>query len=87
MPCPACGSKNAEKAFEKYEMGYVVCSDCETMYINPRPAPEILEKYYATSENYRYWNKYIFPASEKPRREKIFRPEQCVLPISADVTA
>ena len=25
-----------------------------------------------TSENYRYWNKYIFPASEAVRREKIF---------------
>jgi 2-polyprenyl-3-methyl-5-hydroxy-6-metoxy-1,4-benzoquinol methylase len=30
--------------------------------------------YYATSENYAYWNNYIFPASENARREKIFRP-------------
>jgi 2-polyprenyl-3-methyl-5-hydroxy-6-metoxy-1,4-benzoquinol methylase len=30
--------------------------------------------YYATSKNYAYWNKYIFPASEAARREKIFRP-------------
>lgn len=74
VPCPACGSENASKAFEKYELTYVVCSDCDTMYINPRPTPAILEMYYSTSENYRYWNKYIFPASEEARRERIFRP-------------
>jgi 2-polyprenyl-3-methyl-5-hydroxy-6-metoxy-1,4-benzoquinol methylase/ribosomal protein S27E len=74
ISCPACGSKNARKAFEKYEMTYVVCSECAMMYVNPRPTPAILEMYYATSENYKYWNKYIFPASESARREKIFRP-------------
>jgi 2-polyprenyl-3-methyl-5-hydroxy-6-metoxy-1,4-benzoquinol methylase len=52
----------------------MVCTACETMYVNPRPSPPILEMYYATSENYQYWNKYIFPASEEARREKIFRP-------------
>ena len=74
VPCPACGSENASKAFEKYSLTYVVCSDCGTMYINPRPTLAILETYYTRSKSYWYWNKYIFPASEKARREKIFRP-------------
>jgi SAM-dependent methyltransferase len=74
VSCPACGTDEAETAFHKYELRYVVCSSCETMYINPRPTPEILEMYYSTSENYAYWNNYIFPASEETRREKIFRP-------------
>jgi 2-polyprenyl-3-methyl-5-hydroxy-6-metoxy-1,4-benzoquinol methylase len=30
--------------------------------------------YYAHSENYAYWAKYIFPASENVRREKIHKP-------------
>jgi len=72
--CPACRSENAEEAFEKYDLTYVVCSDCKTMYVNPRPTPAILEMYYANSENYAYWNNYIFPATEDARREKIFRP-------------
>jgi 2-polyprenyl-3-methyl-5-hydroxy-6-metoxy-1,4-benzoquinol methylase len=72
--CPACGSNNAEQAFEKYELTYQICSVCETMYVSPRPTPVILEMYYRTSENYAYWNRYIFPASEEARREKIFRP-------------
>ena len=74
VPCPACGSENAIKAFEKNELTYVICSDCGTLYTNPRPTPAILEMYYARSKNYWYWNKYIFPASEKARRGKIFRP-------------
>ena len=59
---------------QKYELSYVRCRDCATLYISPRPTPAILGEYYATSENYAYWNKYIFPASEDARREKIFRP-------------
>lgn len=74
VPCPACASTLADKAFEKYELTYVVCSNCSTLYMNPRPSPAVLEMYYATSGNYVYWNKYIFPASEGARREKIFRP-------------
>jgi len=74
VPCPACGSEAAQKAFEKYDLSYVVCTGCATTYVNPRPSPATLEWYYATSENYWYWNKYIFPASEDARREKIFRP-------------
>jgi 2-polyprenyl-3-methyl-5-hydroxy-6-metoxy-1,4-benzoquinol methylase/ribosomal protein S27E len=74
VPCPACESEYAEKTFEKYEMNYVVCCNCGTMYVNPRPTLEVLKIYYATSRNYWYWNRYIFPASEKARRQKIFRP-------------
>jgi 2-polyprenyl-3-methyl-5-hydroxy-6-metoxy-1,4-benzoquinol methylase/ribosomal protein S27E len=74
VPCPACGGEDAHKAFEKYELTYVVCSGCGTMYVNPRPTPALLETYYATSENYQYWNKYIFPASQEARCERIFRP-------------
>jgi len=72
--CPACGSESAEKAFEKYQLTFVICRECETLYMNPRPSPAILETYYSTSENYAYWNQYIFPASEETRRQKMFRP-------------
>jgi len=74
VPCPACGSAVRGKLFEKYGLDYVSCGKCETVYICPRPTPAILEHYYATSENYWYWNKYIFPATEDARRENIFRP-------------
>src|SRR5581483_7562721 len=74
VACPACGSKRSTLAFQKYELHYNQCSHCETVYVSPRPTPEILEEYYRTSENYQYWNTHIFPASEPARREKIFKP-------------
>lgn len=74
VPCPACGANSAKKMFKKYRLDYVICPSCETMYMNPRPTPELLEMYYKKSKNYWYWNKYIFPASADVRRQKIFRP-------------
>lgn len=74
VACPACDTKKAVRLFKKYGLDYCRCLSCETVYVNPRPTPEILETYYSTSKNYEYWNKYIFPASEGARRTKIFRP-------------
>lgn len=74
VECPACTASRGEPVFEKYDLSYVRCPACQTVYINPRPTPEILESYYASSENYQYWCKFIFPASEDARREKVFRP-------------
>lgn len=74
VPCPACDRREHTFAFEKYDMNFVSCDACATMYVNPRPTPEILDDYYANSTYYTYWNDYVFPASEKTRREKIFRP-------------
>jgi len=74
VTCPACGSGRAERAFQKYELDYVRCTPCETLYVTPRPSPALLKSYYLRSENYAYWNKHIFPASEDARREKIFKP-------------
>lgn len=72
--CPACGTDDAKPRFTKYGLRYVECSRCETMYITPRPSPEVLDYYYENSENYEYWNNFIFPASENVRMERIFRP-------------
>ena len=74
VTCPACNSINNHRIYEKYGIQFVICEDCETVYANPRPRPEHLDEYYQHSENYAYWNKYIFPASEEARCEKIFKP-------------
>ena len=74
VSCPACGTDAPHKAFDKEGLAYVVCSNCATMYVNPRPTLAILEKCYAKSRVYWYWNKYIFLASEESRRDKVLRP-------------
>lgn len=73
-PCPACGQVAVAAAFEKFTFSYVTCPDCGTLYMRPRPSPEVMASYYANSENYQYWAQHIFPASEASRREKIHRP-------------
>ncbi len=72
--CPACFSDAATRAFEKYGFSFSNCSDCKTIYMSPRPSPEVMADYYSNSENYAYWAKHIFPASEGSRREKIHKP-------------
>ena len=74
VSCPACSDSDSRPEFEKYGLNYQACAQCATVYVSPRPSPAILADYYANSENYRYWNKYVFPASEQARRTKIFAP-------------
>jgi SAM-dependent methyltransferase len=72
--CPACDSTASHKKFDKLGLNYVECTECSTMYINPRPSKEVLGWFYKGSVLYPYWNKHIFPASEHARRENIFVP-------------
>lgn len=74
VPCPACESVFFNFFGEKKAFIYVECGNCGTVYTNPRPSQKLLHEFYAISQNYAYWNKYIFPASENSRRLKIFRP-------------
>lgn len=74
VSCPACGSAENSLRFEKNGFLYRNCQICESFYISPRPTPEVLDWFYQNSDNYAYWAKHIFPASEDARREKIIRP-------------
>lgn len=72
--CPACGAEKFNNYFVKYDLSFVSCEKCETVYINPRPTPEILNDYYSHSELYEFFRTDIFPSTESVRREKIFKP-------------
>jgi 2-polyprenyl-3-methyl-5-hydroxy-6-metoxy-1,4-benzoquinol methylase len=74
VPCPACDGTDFRPRFTKFGFRFVTCSDCRTLYMSPRPSPDVMTAYYANSENYRYWAKHIFPASEASRREKLHKP-------------
>lgn len=74
VDCPACEGGGRAHAWRKYEMDWVRCTGCATVYLSPRPDPGLMSEYYRTSQNYEYWNRVIFPASEEARRSKIFRP-------------
>lgn len=74
VPCPACGATRHERQWGKYGLDYRRCGGCGSVYVSPRPDPELLDEYYRSSSNYEYWNTVVFPASEAARRERIFRP-------------
>jgi SAM-dependent methyltransferase len=74
VPCPACAADESQFTFAKHTFRYVTCRHCGTLYMSPRPSPAVMASYYSSSENYRYWAKYIFPASEASRREKLHKP-------------
>ncbi|MFA4941251.1 MAG: class I SAM-dependent methyltransferase [Patescibacteria group bacterium] len=72
--CLACDSKNYHIVFDKNGFSFVVCENCETVFINPRPSQEILVDFYANSKSIKHWNDKIYPASENVRRSQIFSP-------------
>ena len=74
VPCPACGSAERTIEFDKHEFSYQTCTSCQTLYMSPRPSPTVMDSYYSNSENYQYWAKHIFPATEASRREKLHKP-------------
>ena len=71
--CPACDGVG-ERVWEKAGFTYDACANCRTVFMNPRPSESLLNDFYVQSENYAYWNKHIFPASEDVRRKQIFEP-------------
>lgn len=74
VPCPACSADDSSPKFDKNSISYVNCRQCQTLYVNPRPSPNVLEWFYRGSPNYAYWNNIVFPASEAARLQKIFIP-------------
>jgi 2-polyprenyl-3-methyl-5-hydroxy-6-metoxy-1,4-benzoquinol methylase len=80
VTCQACFSKNEKYYFKKKGFSYSLCKKCLTYFMNPRPTVEILSNFYKNSSNYKFWNKFIFPLSEKIRQKKIFMPRvnECI---------
>ena len=46
--CPACGSKNNNFEFTKFDFNFVKCQKCNTVFMNPRPTKEILNEFILT---------------------------------------
>lgn len=74
VPCPACGGCDLLPAFAKHGFSYERCGGCETLLMNPRAGADLMSEFYMQSQNYAYWNKHVFPATEDARRQRIFKP-------------
>lgn len=74
VSCPACESNDSDFAFVKSDCQFLECNNCKTVYVSPRPTPAVLTEYLEKSKSYEFFAESIFPASEKVRREEIFKP-------------
>jgi SAM-dependent methyltransferase len=75
LPCPACGHKFVQSAFEKFGFDYQLCLTCGTVYQSPRPPWEDFARFYKESPSAQYWARVFFPAVAESRRVHLFRPK------------
>ena len=73
VSCPACGSSDSAKKFEKNAFNYLVCRACNSLYCSPRPTDAQLTSLYEQSDSAKYWSEVFSPAVAEVRREKMFR--------------
>ena len=74
VACPACGSPDHERRFDKTGFFYVSCRRCATLFVNPRPLFDALNRFYSESESTSFWISRFFKPVAEARRVKIFRP-------------
>jgi SAM-dependent methyltransferase len=73
VSCPACGLRKCETKFEKFNTQFLECSECDTIYISPRPIPDDLRRFYKESESLACFND-IYDESRENRRILIHQP-------------
>lgn len=74
MNCPACVIDKADFQFDKDGFKYVLCKNCQTLYVNPRPKIDNIQRYYKYSKQTKYWAEHFYRDTEAQRREKIYKP-------------
>lgn len=72
--CPACEGLKHFVQFNKLGFDYVLCEDCNTLFVNPRPSFEALKNFYVQSPSTQFWINDFFKPVVEVRRQKIFRP-------------
>jgi 2-polyprenyl-3-methyl-5-hydroxy-6-metoxy-1,4-benzoquinol methylase len=71
--CPACTSTNISEKFFKNKFQLNLCSNCNTLYVSPRPKKKDLDKFYKDSESTTFWAREFFPSVAETRRKLIFK--------------
>jgi hypothetical protein len=72
--CPACGEKG-DFYLHKKGFNYDKCSNCFTIYVNPRPDKESFDRYYTDSPSTKFWATNFYKKTEQARREKLWKPK------------
>jgi len=65
IKCPGCDKKNKKTGYKKMSMKFTICPRCGSHYVNPRPQPTLLEKFYKESKACRVWREDIRSLNEE----------------------
>ncbi|MGD9058132.1 MAG: class I SAM-dependent methyltransferase [Desulfobacterales bacterium] len=74
VACPGCGSQACERALVKLKFRYVLCSECGSLYLSPRPTADMYAVYYQGAESVKFWSSHFFRETAEARRQAIFKP-------------
>lgn len=71
--CPGCGeTREFEVDFiVKDRFTYFRCKACWSIFMNPGPTKEMVSIFYEVSENYKFFSKFIYPATREKRKQSI----------------
>lgn len=72
--CPAC-EKKGTYVFSKNGFKYDECSDCYTLYVNPRPISSALDRYYTEAPSVEFWATTFYKETAESRRELLWKPK------------
>lgn len=74
VACPGCGSQTCEPALVKLKFTYMLCAECGSLYLSPRPTVDMYKTYYQGAESVKFWSSHFFKETAEARRKAIFRP-------------
>ena len=72
ISCPACLTSKYSHAFKRFGFDYVECEECKTVFMNPRPAQDVVDDYYRRSEAAKFWARRFLKISELSRKDHIY---------------
>lgn len=79
VECPACADAHKSPAFSKLGFNYVLCEGCQSLYVSPRPSPELLQELYSEGRSVAFWSTHFYKETYAARKEKMFKPRAALV--------
>lgn len=70
--CPACGLSDASLEYDLYNLNYLRCNSCATVYLSPCPPRELIMWYLETSKAVKYWREEMPESVRVSRKSKLY---------------
>lgn len=73
VACPACDANAATSAFDKDGFHYKQCTECDSVYVSPRPTADALAAYFSNSKASAYRVEHFQRETAEARRNHLTR--------------